>query len=1033
MSSFDNSHEWDLILGQDGSDNNPLLEDVREGKFLNVLQSPQARQILTKFAQQRQNETFALNKVSIDNIIAKTVPIDALCVAVAALHAFIQANWTGPDLEEELSKPIQLLRRASPDSFPARSLNENEDDKFETALRSSSLDYLTWAGEPAYHLCESPFLLVFALQIINALSNDLHSKELWKLRAYSIHSRILDNPVVPPEDVMQEVKLLKEYLVQKRDSTKDLQEAQKWNKLLAITLIDEGLTVQRSGKDREANERFLEAAKSDGLQYEITEEQDNMEEEEMEAYDADPIELNGITPSGWKASADKSGATNMPSEMLHNDDTLLERTRFTSTVVTKADTESTVFTQDDITNPSVLDPLDSCILLGLCLNIHNASPENGLTASQMSAFVQRVLAHARNWSVHTMGLLLRSRLEGDRTRTVQRSTLQLQALLDQMPTSDSSIMERLQFVHELELPSKWEMQAELAKRYAALGVLKSALEIFERVELWQEVVQCWGALGRQDKGIEVLRDLLQGKKDESDHVISSKKDRSQHVQVQLNSARQAKLWCLLGDLEVEKATEHYTQAWNVSSKRSARAARSLGAVAFAASDFGKATIWLRRALKIQPLYARTWFTLGCVYMRLDTISSYIEAARCFRRCTALDDEDAESWNNLASCYLRLSQQSEEVLREARMAEHADAVTDQRAILSGIEEEEDDDHSQSDSNSLHSRDSGVAVQSDTESEAETEVGDDDDDDSRLRRQMQRSTLSAIGGGGGSGQGAFDVKLLAHRALEKSLRFAHDDWRVWNNFMIVSVDCGLMSDAVRSLIRVVELRSIARNLPGSDPTSSSSIAESVDVGVVNRIVDAVIRAPSSEQDAIVEHEDTSSSTNVQAPVSKQVKHNPNEGHGLWPLVCNLFENTLLPKISDMPDLWRAYARLLFWRGRLRSALDCHLTAWRTSFGSETCDLTSKSIFFQAIDALTELCELLENFGHREVAIEEDTDLDIDTAKANPNIKRELAMENWQFRARSLVRTFMGRTRDAYESDLSWERLQELRDSLSPTSRG
>ena len=345
--------------------------------------------------------------------------------------------------------------------------------------------------------------------------------------------------------------------------------------------------------------------------------------------------------------------------------------------------------------------------------------------------------------------------------------------------------------------------------------------------------------------------------------------------------------------------------------------------------------------------------------------------------------------------------------------------------------DDDNHSQSDTNSLHSRDSGVAVQSDTESEAETEIGDDDD--SRLRRQMQRSTLSAIGGGG-SGQGAFDVKLLAHRALEKSLRFAHDDWRVWNNFMIVSVDCGLMADAVRSLVRVVELHSVSRILPGSDPTSSSNIADFVDVAVVNRIVDAVIRAPSSEQDAIIEHEDTSS-TNVQAPVSKQVNHNPNEGHGLWPIVRDLFEVTLLPKISEMPDLWRAYARLLFWRGRLRSALDAHLTAWRTSYGAEACDLTSQITFVQAIDALTELCELLENFGHREVAIDEDkeTDLDIDTAKANPKAKREPAMENWQFRARSLVRTFMGRTRDAFESDPSWERLQELRDSLSPNSRG
>ena len=138
--------------------------------------------------------------------------------------------------------------------------------------------------------------------------------------------------------------------------------------------------------------------------------------------------------------------------------------------------------------------------------------------------------------------------------------------------------------------------------------------------------------------------------------------------------------------------------------------------------------------------------------------------------------------------------------------------------------------------------------------------------------------------------------------------------------------------------------------------------------------------------------------------------------------------------MPDLWRAYARLLFWRGQLRSALDAHLTAWRTSYGAETCDFSTRATFVQAIDALQELCEVLENFGEREVAIDEEkeTDLDVDSAKANPNAKKEQAMNNWQFKARSLVRTFMGRTRDAYESDPLWERLQELRDSLSPSKR-
>ena len=111
-----------------------------------------------------------------------------------------------------------------------------------------------------------------------------------------------------------------------------------------------------------------------------------------------------------------------------------------------------------------------------------------------------------------MSLLLRARLESTRTRTVERSTLQLQALIDQMPTNDSSIRERLRFFHALDLPAKWSMQCELADRFVSIGMLRSALETYERIEMWEHVVQCLGLLGQHQEGRDIVRDLLEGRK-----------------------------------------------------------------------------------------------------------------------------------------------------------------------------------------------------------------------------------------------------------------------------------------------------------------------------------------------------------------------------------------------------------------------------------------------------------------------------------------------------------------------------------------
>lgn len=278
----------------------------------------------------------------------------------------------------------------------------------------------------------------------------------------------------------------------------------------------------------------------------------------------------------------------------------------------------------------------------------------------MSPYVSRVISHPRNWSVHTMALLLRSRLEAHRTRTVERSTLQLQALVDQMPTADSTITERLRYFHAIPLPSKWEMERELALRFLSIGVVKSALEIFERLEMWEEVVKCWQSMERRDKGIAIVRDLLEGRKAEAETVISREKTSSERRRQVLDATRKAKLWCLLGDLEPENALEHYNRAWDTSQESSGRAMRSLGGYYFARADYPNAITCLHRAVSINPLLGRSWFILGCAYVRVE---DWEGARSSFTRCVTIDDEDGESWNNLASVYLRMGETGKKIEAE----------------------------------------------------------------------------------------------------------------------------------------------------------------------------------------------------------------------------------------------------------------------------------------------------------------------------------------------------------------------------------
>lgn len=967
--------EWQLLRGAvaKGASLDEVSGKVVNGAFEDVLKARMARPMIEAVAQTIQ--------ASLQNVLDKSrvivpftkvqmqlpSPHEALCVAIAALHTFVQLNWTGPEVALQ---PDELMRMHAPQYMPPRSVDgddENDDDTYARTLHASSLEYLTWHGEPAYHLCQSPFYLVFALLILDALAENgaatLSTLAWWRLRARSVQLRLLDEAMACEDSIWKEVEALTTQL--KKAAQENEKDRFAWSHLCSRLALEMSIAHQRAGHDRVASEGLVEAARVNGLQYELSGALGKRTKWQKEAKtqlvvlaesryagqdkseeDSGASSSHAIAPDGWQPRVDPSKQVDhQPTTYSLNDDTLLERTEFTQS---SAESGRALSHLDPGDQPP-LAVLDQCILLGLCLDIHNTQASHGLTSEQMSAFLERVILQPQNWSVHTMSLLLRARLEATRTRTIERSTLQLQTLIDQMPSNDSSVRERLRFFHALDLPAKWMMQAELAHRYLSIGVLRSALETYERIEMWEQVVQCLGMLGRHAEGIEVVRDLLSGRKMEAPVQLQAKRIATAASRVphaRFARAHEAKLWCLLGDLEPEHAEEHYARAWEVSGASSARAARSLGAYHFALHAYEHASVWLRRAVRINALFTRTWFMLGCAYMRME---KWVEAASAFRKCTSLEEEDGESWNNLASCYMRMhKEQVKQLDRVLELDEDAESVA------SGT-------------------DSGIDVESQDEAAAAAAADTDADADADAEAVAP----------------AIELRLLAHKALGVSLKYQFESWRVWTNYMVVSVDVGMLSEAARAMTRVVEIRTHEQSC--STSRGDVDVSDMVDMGVLNKLVDAVIR-PHDADDEV---------------------HNKHAGVGLQSAVLRLFEQTLLPRFTTSPPIWQSYARLMFAMGHFRATLEARIQSFQSGAGSaDSMDVvTDKSAWLRAKDELQDVCDALMNLGGR---------------PALPDSHEE-AMPDWRFRARTLVRTFMSRTRDSFEDEAEWAELQELLEDL------
>ncbi|OZJ03997.1 hypothetical protein BZG36_03636 [Bifiguratus adelaidae] len=619
--------EWAILSSKEvEGELKELIKPLVEGHYVEVLTSSWAKDILGtdldesveslqafdggRFWQERIGMTVrpSLNRMAQwakDEQRSKKC-IQVLVLGAAALSAFIQVGWTGPDLGLEA---VSLL---------PPSVRSNKEQFQQFAISALSVD-----SEDVYHL--APELLFLQLAVACFSGENLEHLSLlkthawWASRTRFIQQRILDNPTGTLLSLIREQHALTKSILD------NLEHADAEDLRIRFDL-EQGLVLSWFEMDKEAIAHYQAAQGHSGLTWTLTGALGRRTK--FQTFDVSQLVLMAESKSDDnKTTSTFTSTSTQPETLPLNDDTLLEKIKFTSLNDDKSD-DAMDRTQDgekfpDPNNQGNLKVLDQALLLAFCLNIKRTNPDHGITTEQMVPYVSRVLDNPNNWMVYTMALLLRSRLEAHRTRTAERSVLQLQALVDQIKVEDATAQERLAYFFQILLPSKWELEKELAERLASLGVIRSALEIFERLEMWEEVISCYQMLEQASKAKKVVNDQL------ALHPDSPK------------------LLCILGDINQDP--EQWQKAWQVSGQRYARAMRSLGGYYFKADEFAKSIECYEAALKINPLFENSWFVLGCAAMQ---VSNWDVGTTAFARAVSLDSDNAEAWNNLASIYIR---------------------------------------------------------------------------------------------------------------------------------------------------------------------------------------------------------------------------------------------------------------------------------------------------------------------------------------------------------------------------------------------
>ena len=884
-------------------------------------------------------------------------PHDLLPIGKAAFDTFLQATVTGPPLSW---RPSDLV-------FPETWFHGTDKTHEHENLRKQIRLSLGADAEAFYHLAPHVELFYLAKRILNysPLAED-PGGVLARLRVNFWHQKLL-NDVSPSlqEQIYSDVHYLDTCILEPETRLEWITPAE--------YLIERANIHLFYGFDVKAREGLVRAARERSFHFSLTGRLGKRTK--FQERDLSQLVVIAKSAESQLSTSDLHNTSRTEPKALDlNDDTLLESITFSSGAASHSNSDvdeelPAALQSIDPGNQPLLNPLDAIILLATASSIKNTSPVDGLTREETLPFAGRVLSGgSSNWQVYTQALLVRSRIEGYKSRTIERSVLQLQAIVDQVlaETDPSGVFghashsqhsqenastsflpqlkasesapasERLRYIHQLASMPRWKLESELADRWVSLGGLQTALEIYERLQMWAEVALCWAANDREDKA----RDILQLQLYNSVSLAEDWSNDNEHCSTGDGTSEKdplpadaPRLFCILGD--IEKSPAAYKRAWDVSNCRYARAQRSLGKYYATAGDFPMADDAYAKSLRVNPQNHATWFALGCVRLQTEDWKGAVQA---FGRTVQIDDADAESWSNLAVALLSLPPDCSPGV--GVIASNRDSLSD--------------------------------------GEDETSARNMTDPQKHVRE--------------------------AFIALKRAAALKRDSFRIWQNLLSVSIRLSPppYTDIIIAQTRLIDLLG---KLKGEN---------CIDIEIVEALVAQLVASPSPPPErasqVYPDNEQSSDHDTESDPTTRRP--------GFEKMVIDLVQKKITPLITSSRRLWLLTAKTSLYLKHPFATLASYEKAWRVTLNQPGWEiggvtLASRNAWTEVWESTIDLLKAYESLGER--------------GRESGMTAGEMVAKDWKFKARSAVRSVLSRAKDGWEDNHGYAALQDKLQAL------
>lgn len=267
------------------------------------------------------------------------------------------------------------------------------------------------------------------------------------------------------------------------------------------------------------------------------------------------------------------------------------------------------------------------LVLIIVKHLEVSQPKDTLADEEMQPYIRILLTQQHGpWILRLDALHMNIKLESNHKRTVERSLRQceeLVALLNKNERAEAPALHRLSHVFASLMTPRYKIEIRLADLMISLGLVKGALDVYLKVQQWEDVIGCYTQLQLRHRAAEI-------------------------IQQELAKQPTVKLYCMLGDATDDVTC--YERAWEFSEQRSGVAQRHWGNYFYFKQDYERAIPHLRKSVEINSIQEIMWLRLGYSAMQLEQYKLAVEA---YVRYTQLEPSGFEAWNNLAKCHIKL--------------------------------------------------------------------------------------------------------------------------------------------------------------------------------------------------------------------------------------------------------------------------------------------------------------------------------------------------------------------------------------------